>query len=186
MVIKSNVRLVDIGLVMKNYSRFAQFKDQFAKEASTAQAEIQAKLKAIQNESKQLAQFKAGSNEFKNLQIKVAKDHADLTFEKKLREKTLAEKEALIFVTIYQDIQLAIKNYSERKGINLVLVHNSAPIKKDNPRAVQEALMRPVVYQANLDITQDIIRLLRSRTTRPAANVGRRPRASSIPQRRTK
>jgi hypothetical protein len=85
------------------------------------------------------------------------------------------EREAKIYFTTYQEVSNAVKFVAERNNIGMVLRFNGDPIDPQQREDVMRAIMQPIVYQNNVDITPDVLALLNRGAAAPAAQQAQRP-----------
>ncbi|HND56000.1 MAG TPA: OmpH family outer membrane protein, partial [Pirellulaceae bacterium] len=97
---------------------------------------------------------------------------SELQVEMALKQKGIAEQEAKIYFNTYNEIYNQVQEFAERYGISLVLRHNNVAMDPQKRDTVLQGVNRAIVYQRQLDITDEIIKRVNSaqaRRTTPAA-----------------
>ena len=130
--------------------------------------------------AEQLKQFKPGTDAYRELERKIANEAADLEIQMRLKAKEMREREAKIQYQTYVEIVNLVARFCERNGVSMVLSYSSKPVDDSDPRAIQAALNRSIIYQKNLDITDHILAELKRGIPPTPVSSGR----PLIPQRR--
>ncbi len=165
----SPVAIIDLAYIFKNHSGFQSMKDELKKSVDMAQADLKNRRDQAQQLADQAQEYRPGTPEYKQLEATLAQKQADLNVQVALQKKTLMEREAKIYFTIYQEVLYEVKAYCQRTGIRLVLRFDGEPMNQDNPQQVVQQLNRQVVYSdQQIDITPAILDTLNRR--RPGGN----------------
>ncbi len=171
------IAVIDIKYILDKYTRLqADLKGWNAARENVAK-QLQAQAEDFGKEVEKLKQLKPSTKEYKAKEEELAKKDSDQKIQLQLREKEFAEKRAALYLAAYQDITAAVKVYSERNGISIVLQFNGAPVDQSNPQAVQAEVLKFVVYQNGIDITPIILDDLNRRAA-PAGGVAQPPRTN--------
>jgi outer membrane protein len=166
----NGVAIVDMTYVFEHYDGFQSRK--LALQRDIERAEQQ--LKVMQDEMKGLVErlkdYKAGTDDYKQIELELAKRNANGNVLMQTQKKDFLEREAKMFYTIYQEVSEEIKTFSERNGINLVLRFTGDPVDVDDPQQVVKELNKGVVYYSpSIDITPNILEQLKRRQPRTTA-----------------
>lgn len=151
------VVVVDIGYIFKNHARFTQMMERMKQEVKASDEQFRARGKDIETRVKQLESYKPDSAEFKRLEAKTARRHAQIQADMTIKRKEFLWKEGEVYYAIYQEIQKEVKAFADNHGIGLVLLFRADEIDSSNRASVLQGVSRPVVYQRNLNITHDIL-----------------------------
>ena len=98
--------------------------------------------------------------------------------------KSFLEREAQVYYQTYLEVADAVKTYSERHNIGIVIRFNGDPVDPNKREDVLKEINKPVVFQNQIDITPDVLALL----NRDPAQTARQPgqpgatTGSSIPR----
>ena len=172
---KTPVAVVDIGHIFKNHPRFKRAMDQVKAQVKASEDSFLLRQKEVEKQAQQLKTFKPDSAEYKQLEADAARSQAQIQAEMALKRKEFLEKEALVYYTIYNEIQKEVKALADTYNIGLVLRFSADAMDPADRQSVLQGVNRPVVYQRNLNITYQILdRLQRAsgsqrtaRTTQP-------------------
>ena len=159
------VAVVDISHIFLNHNRFKAMKEDVTRDVKAIDGQLRQRQKDLVARVEQLKQFKTGSPDYKELEIKIAQQDADLRVQVQLKKKDIMQREAKILANVYAEIQEEVRWFAERHGISLVVNFNRQPINSDSRESVVRGVNRPVVYQNKIDITYEILERLNS--TRP-------------------
>lgn len=154
------VAVIDINYIFKNHNRFKKMVEDWKTDLKVVENQFRKQNDEIKNLAERASQFEIGSPDYKRLETDVAKRRADLQVKMQLQKKDLMEREAKMYLNIYNEIQKHVNYFARTHNITLVLRFNREPIKAEDPRAIQQGLLRPVVYQNQIDITEDILRYI--------------------------
>lgn len=163
------VAVIDIRYIFNKYSRFQQGLEGWKHEMENTRGLLKKDAEGFEKQVEKLKALKPGTKEFKTLEEELARRESDQKVQVQIKEKEFNEKRAKLYLTAYQDISEAVKNYSDRNGISLVLDFNGAPVDQNNPQAIQGEILKLVVYQNGIDITPIILDDLNRRAATPVA-----------------
>lgn len=169
------VVVIDVSEVFKQHSSFNQQLNALKEEIKTLDAFYQAEQKKIVGQRDKLSSFNAGSPEYKKLEEDIARMASDLQVEMALKQKNVAEQEAKVYFNTYNQIYKQVEVFADSYGIGLVLRHNNVQMDPQKRDTVLQGVNRAIVFQRNLDITEEIIKRVN------AANVAAAP-AGGVPR----
>ncbi|MFM7070510.1 MAG: OmpH family outer membrane protein [Planctomycetota bacterium] len=170
------VVVIDISEVFKQHSSFNQQLNALKDEIKTLDAYYQAEQKKIVGQRDKLTSFNAGSPEYKRLEEEIARMASDLQVEMALKQKNVAEQEAKVYFNTYNQIYKQVEVFADSYGIGLVLRHNNVQMDPQKRDTVLQGVNRAIVFQRNLDITEEIIKRVN------AANVAAAPAGGGLRQ----
>jgi len=117
--------------------------------------------------------WKVGSPDYEAKQRELAQLKGQFTAQADLMQKQFKDERAKIFFTAYKQITSAVNKFAREHSIDLVLRFNKIEaIDKENPdpNLVEKWIGDPVIFQNNIDITQQVLGMLQN-----ANNVGGNP-----------
>jgi len=156
-----NIAVIDISQILKKDTKFNQQLAAMKVEATAVEKEIRDGAAQIQSMQNQQKTFAPGSPDYQRLDTDIAKATADLQLKKNLKQKEFIERQSKMLYNTYREIQDAVKEFSARYNIGLVVQYESSPIDSANPEAILAGAHRNVVYvNPGLDITGDILAML--------------------------
>jgi hypothetical protein len=115
--------------------------------------------------------LKPGTADFKRLDEELARQKADFSIKQGTIRRDFLEREAKIYYQTYNQVSYAVNQYASGNNIGMVLRFNGDQIDPAQREDVMRAIMQPIVYQNNIDITPDVLALLTrgGGTTAPTA-----------------
>lgn len=157
-----DIAVVNIARLIQEHPEFKkriaairQQLDEFRKQITVRQAEIESVQRKLQ-------QLKPGSPEHDDTQLLLARLQTELKLSGGRGQQGFLKQEAVLYSDTYGEITDAISVYAKANGIRLVLRATQEPIDPNNQKSVMEAVNRRVVYHAELDITDDILKELKA------------------------
>jgi Skp family chaperone for outer membrane proteins len=157
----TNVALIDIGYIFKNHIRFKNAMDVLGKDIRATEDVLNKERTVIQKMMERLKDYKPGTPDFKKLEEDVAQKQADFQVKAQIQKREFTEREAALYFKTIQEINDAVKYYSEKSGISLVMKFNGDPTDPNDRDSVMRELNKPVMYyNAGIDITPVILQEL--------------------------
>lgn len=168
------IAVVDVNYIFKNYSQFKAAMEGIKTDIEAAEGQLKTSRDAIQAKEDQAKQYQPNSPEFKQLDEEVARLKADFNIRASRTRKDFQEREAKLYYQTYMQVSKMVNYYAQQNNIGLVLKFNGDQISPDSPKAILEAINKPVVAQNNIDITPDVLALLNrgGGGATPTANAG--------------
>ena len=123
--------------------------------------------KQLTQRVKQLEELKTASPEFKQLEADLAQTNSSMAVTQRLKQKEFVEREAQQHYRAYLEVLEAVQRIAQRHNISLVLRYDSEPIDANNNTSVMRGIMRGIVYQHQLDITDLVVQDLFATAQRP-------------------
>jgi Skp family chaperone for outer membrane proteins len=173
---KFGMAVVDVSYIFKSYAKFTQQIEGLKEQMKTADADLKVVVDQLAAKEQQRDGFKPGTAEFKQIDEQLARDKADFSIKQGTVRRDFLEREAKIYYTTYAEVSAAVKFIAERNNIGMVLRFNGDPIDPQQREDVMRAIMQPIVFQSNIDITPDVLALLNRGAAPPAAQQAQPPR----------
>jgi Skp family chaperone for outer membrane proteins len=165
----TSVAVIDINYIFKNHERFKRAMDDIKKEIEAYETHLRDERTKITQKAEQLKNLAASSPQYKQLEEEIASLHTQLQLETGRKRTEVLDKEARLYFHAYQEVEENVKMFANRYGIGLVLRYSGEAIDPSKRDSVLAGVNRAVVFQQNLDITNDILGVL-NRGTPPANN----------------
>jgi Skp family chaperone for outer membrane proteins len=180
----TSVVVIDIAFIFKNHVRFNARMNEIKTDIEAFEAQIKSEQQALATRGEQLKQYAPSSQEYRNLETEIAKAGADMQVKVGMKRKDFLEREARVYYEVYQEIYQTVAVFCQRNSIRLVLRFNGDDMKPDDRASVLQGVNRAVVFQQNLDITTDILKLLNPNPAvagRPGPQPGPQPLINQPP-----
>lgn len=133
-------------------------------EAAELDKNIQLRQAEIETAQARLTRTPQGSPEFEKLQLQLARLRTELQLMINRERQKLLDREGQAHMAVFRDVEAVVRDYCKQRGIRLVLRHQDpADGENLNFNAVLGTLNRGIIYADDLDITDDIARLLAAR-----------------------
>jgi Skp family chaperone for outer membrane proteins len=153
----STVAVVDIAQIYKGMNSFKAQMEMMSKEVKAAEDKLNAERLQLNRMVEKLKELRPGTPDFKRLEQDIAQKQADFQVRGNLHKRDFMEKEAAIYYKTYQEINEVIRQYSESRGITLVLRFSNDQVDPTDRDSVFRELTKAVVYQHSSDISQIIL-----------------------------
>jgi Skp family chaperone for outer membrane proteins len=154
------VAVVDVSYIFKSYPKFTQQINVLKEEMKTADADLKTIVDRLTAKEQQRDTLKPGSPEFKQLDEELAREKADFSIKQGTVRRDFLEREARVYYSTYMEVANAIKFVAQQNNIGMVLRFNGDPIDPQQREDVMRAIMQPIVFQNNVDITPDVLAML--------------------------
>ena len=174
------IAVIDINHIFKNHTRFKAMVESWKAEVKRAEAEMKGRGSQVEKMVEDLKRYNPGTPEYKRLEEAIAKKRGELQVEMQLKKKDLMLREARMYLNVYEEVQQQVATFAQQNSIDLVLRFSRNKVNAEDPRQIQAALLRPVVYQDRIDITVQILQRL---NPPPTGQLGNPPRGRTAPRR---
>jgi Skp family chaperone for outer membrane proteins len=154
------VAVVDISYVFKKSPMFTTAIESLKKEMEAADGQLKADSDRLMQIQTQRDALKPGSEDFKKLDEQLAHEKAEFSIKQGTLKRDFLEREAQIYYATYTKVADVVKYVAQQNNIGMVLRFNGDPIDSQQREDVMRAIMQPIVYQNNVDITPDVLALL--------------------------
>lgn len=185
----TSVAVIDIGFIFKNATLFKRAMDDVEKDTENFNKSLEQRKATLQAKLDRLRGLPQGDPQFRALEEEIANENTQVRLDVARHKKDRLEREAKIYYNAYQDIDRTVRAFVDRHGIDLVLRFNSEQMDPAKPDSVLSGINRFVVFQRNINITQNILEDMNRRNPPPQPRVGggggtpRRP-ANTFPKKR--
>lgn len=154
------VAVVDISYVFKQFPGFTSAIEGLKKEMETADGLLKADSQRLMDLQTQRDALKPGSEDFKTKDEELARQKAEFSIKQGTLKRDFLEREAQIYYTTYMKVASVVEYVAKQNNIGMVLRFNGDPIDPSQREDVMRAIMQPIVFQNNVDITPDVLELL--------------------------
>lgn len=168
----TNVAILDVGKVFKEHARFTQSMDIMKEDVKKFEGYLREENAKMKKMVDQLKEYAKTSNEYNDLEAKIAKRTSDLQVETQLKRREFMQREAKLYFNTYTELTNAVQQFAEKYGVQLVLRFSSEPIKEDDAKSILQGVNATVVYHSKRDITNLIVEKLNG--GRPKGGVSNR------------
>jgi Skp family chaperone for outer membrane proteins len=172
--------VVDISYIFKSYPKFTQQIEALKNEMKTADADLKTIVDRLTAKEQQRDTLKPGSPEFKQIDEALAREKADFSIKQGTVRRDFLEREAKVYYSTYNEVSSAIKYVAQQNNIGMVLRFNGDPIDPQQREDVMRAIMQPIVFQNNVDITPDVLALLNRGGAGAPVSQAAQPRTTGV------
>jgi Skp family chaperone for outer membrane proteins len=160
------VGLVNVDRILKEYKPLNDKIDPLKAEAKDLDGKIQVRQAELETVANQARQTQPGSTEFQRLQIQLVKLQTDLQQFVAKGRHDLQQKEATVYLTFFRQLDAEVSKYAKANGLKLVLRQYETSFEEGQSlNDVAKSLNRQILYEEGLDITDAILKALRTQTT---------------------
>jgi len=153
--------VIDVGYIFKNHARFKQAMDKMKDEVLQAENVLKAERDRINGLMEQLKGFNVGTPEYKKLEAEVAKAQGDFNVNAQLQKKDFMDREAKVYLQVYNEIERAVSQFARDNGIAVVLRFDGDTVDATDRNRNLGSITKPIVYHdPQIDITADVLRML--------------------------
>jgi Skp family chaperone for outer membrane proteins len=158
------VAVLRLDKVFKDNAEFQGRMKLLKAELEELEKTIQIRQAEIETTQAKLTRVPQGTTEFEKLQLQLARLRTELIQFVNREKESALNREAQVYRAYYSDLEEVVAAYCKQRGIRLVLRQvDGAEGANPTRQAVLAAVNRDVIYADNLDITEDIVRLLAER-----------------------
>jgi Skp family chaperone for outer membrane proteins len=169
----SHTAVIDVGYIFKNHSRFKAAMDKMKDEVLAAENGLKAERDRINGLMEQLKGFNVGTPEYKRLEAEIAKAQGDFNVNAQLQKKDFMEREAKVYMQVYDEVEKAVTQFAREHRIAVVLRFDGDPVDSSDRNQILRGITKPIVYyEPGIDITPDVLKMLNGT---PVAGVARPP-----------
>ena len=157
----SHVAVIDVGYIFKNHVRFKAAMDKMKDEVMAAENALKGERDRINGLMEQLKGFNVGTPEYKKLEAEVAKAQGDFSVNAQLQKKDFMDREAKVYLQVYNEIERAVSQFARDNGIAVVHRFDGDPVDSADRNRILGSITKPIVYyDPQIDITPDVLRML--------------------------
>ena len=151
------IGVLDVNRLFKKHAELKRELRDLQAEATLVQAKYESELKALQKKSEELKGLTAGSREYQNLEEELVKEKARIQAEIPLKRKDFVQREARLYLEVYQEIKRDVAKIAKSQRLALVLNANLDEINGDNPDEVARGISNKVVwFDDSIDLTPQL------------------------------
>jgi Skp family chaperone for outer membrane proteins len=164
----TRVAILNLTYVIKNYLKYQHFQEEMkaiVEPYTKKHNELQQQLEELRKQAANLPR-QGQSDQGAELERKARDIQRQMDDNKTEANLQLGKRSDAEMKTIYMDIYQATQGYAASHGYNLVLHYNDALTKEDFlsapniARKLQTPALMPLIMAPNLDISEDIVKLL--------------------------
>ena len=167
---RTGAALVDTGVIMKNSNRFNASMEKLKAQLEAKREELKKESERGNQLAEELRQMPNNSPERKELERKLLGMKADFELKGKRVTDEIRDSESKIVLGLMEEIKGELARYSQATNTALILRDNPEPPNLNDPRIILQEIHKPIVYQANSDVTSLILDSLNRGTVPPAGN----------------
>ncbi len=171
----TNVAVIDIPYIFKNFTRFKQSIDDIKKDIDSYKQYVDEQQKKLRAEADKLELYKPGTKEYKDVEESIARLKLEVQLESAKRQKEFMEREAQVYFNAYREVEAVVSDFAQRNRIGLVLRYNGEEMDPSQRDSIMQGINRIVVYQDRLDITSMVLDLLNRGTPPQVRQTQNRP-----------
>lgn len=176
------VALLDVSRVYKAHPRFNAMMEQMKTHVQSVEGWVKSKREEAQALAEEMKGFQSGSQEYKDREAKIAQIRSDLQVQMELQRKDLLQQEAKIYHNVYAEIVQEVESIAAARGFVTVLRFNGEDVNVDEPDNVLQFINRSVIWHNQaVDITDDVLMRIQSRSQHGAAATGSNQNRQGIP-----
>ena len=154
----SDIALLDVSRVFKEHKQFREQLEEMKQEVTAAEAALRedaAKVKELQAEAETLDPSEPLKQ---RLEDEIIERQLRIKLSMESQKKAFMNREAKIYLNLYQEVETAVADYSRAHGVKLVLRFSDQSLDEHSTRQeVLAAVNRAVVFQDGIDITDAIV-----------------------------
>ena len=155
------IALVNVDRILKGYKPLQEKLDPIRAEAKELDGTVQIRQAELETVGSQLRSAQSGSPEQQRLQRQFVKLQSDLQQFINTERQKLNGKEVTIYVAFFRQLDAEISKYSKAHGLKLVIRQHESSYDEGQPLPeILKALNRGILYEENLDITDEILKAL--------------------------
>ena len=151
------IGVLDVNRLFKKHAELKKKLRDLQAEATLVQAKYESELKTLQKRSEELKGLTPGSQEYRKLEEELVKDKARIQAEIALSRKDFVQREARLYLEVYQEIKKDVAKIAKSQRLALVLNANLDEINGDNPDEVARGISNKVVwFDDSIDLTPQL------------------------------
>jgi Skp family chaperone for outer membrane proteins len=176
----TNVAVIDIPYIFKNFTRFTQAIDDIKKDIDEYKNVVKNQQDQLRVEAQKLELYKPGTKEYRDQEEKITQMRLQFQLESTKRQKEFMEREGQAYFTAYREVERVVAEFAQRNRIGLVLRFSAEEMDPTQRDSIMQGINQMVVYQDRLNITEAILEQLNRGT--PAVRQAQQPVIPPRPQ----
>lgn len=177
----TNVAVIDIPYIFKNFTRFTQAIDDIKKDIDEYKNVVKSQQDQLRVEAQKMELYKPGTKEYRDQEEKITQMRIQFQLESNKRQKEFMEREGQAYYTAYREVERVVAEFAQRNRIGLVLRFSAEDMDPNHRDSIMQGINQIVVYQDRLNITEMILEQLNRGT--PATRQAHQPTIPPRPQR---
>jgi Skp family chaperone for outer membrane proteins len=159
------IALVNVDRIFKTHKPLLEKLEPLKAEAKELEQTVQGRQAELDTVISQLRRTPMGTPEHQRLQIQAVKLQNELQQFINTQRQDLQKKEAAVYLSFYRELDGEITKYAKAHGLKLVLRQHETSLDENQPLSeILKAVNRTILYEDALDITDEIIKAIESRT----------------------
>jgi len=155
---QSPVAVVDMNYIFKKHEGLSQAEARWKQDMQAAEANVKKDKERLTTMAEKLKTYRTGTPDYKKLEEEMTALSVQLQTHIQIQKKEFGERKAKLFYAVYSEVHDAVKYWSDRNGVNLVLQFSGDPVDPNNPNSIANQLSSLVVYNhRSIDITGIIL-----------------------------
>jgi hypothetical protein len=99
--------------------------------------------------------------DLKKLEAEIAKGQGDFNVNAQLQKKDFMDREAKVYLQVYNEIERAVSQFAREHGIAVVHRFDGDPVDSADRNRILGSITKPIVYyDPQIDITPDVLKML--------------------------
>jgi Skp family chaperone for outer membrane proteins len=155
-----DVAVIDVSRVFEKCTKFQEEMQRLKAEVESFEPVLRQAQKELAETKQRLDAAAKGSPEQRTLELDLATKNANLQVEMKVKREKFLLDEAAIYARWYRQVQKSVREVAAREQVRVVLRTNSETFDDKDRAAVLQAVNRPIVFQDQIDITDEVLKTL--------------------------
>jgi Skp family chaperone for outer membrane proteins len=169
----AHVAVVDVGYIFKNHARFKAEMDRMKDQVMAAENSLKAEQERIKGLMDQLKGYNPGTPEYRKFEGEVAKAQGDFSVNAQLQKKDFMDREAKVYLQVYNEIERAVSQFARDHGIAVVHRFDGDAVDASDRNRILGSITKPIVYyDPQIDITPDVLKMLNGATVAAQPQAG--------------
>jgi Skp family chaperone for outer membrane proteins len=157
----TKIAILNVNKVFKEHSSFKEEMAKLKKEADEMDKNMKEQQAAIQLMENELKDKTIGSQEYMELQGRIAKSRTDWTIDVQNQRGLFIQREANLYRLTYLEIEGIIEKYSREHQFDMVLRIQTDAMDSNKPDSILSYINKPIVWHnGKMDITPAILQLI--------------------------
>jgi hypothetical protein len=136
-----------------------------ARPVRLAENSLKAEQERIKGLMDQLKGYNPGTPEYRKFEGEVAKAQGDFSVNAQLQKKDFMDREAKVYLQVYNEIERAVSQFARDHGIAVVHRFDGDPVDASDRNRILGSITKPIVYyDPQIDITPDVLKMLNGAT----------------------
>ncbi len=176
----TNVAVIDIPYIFKNFTRFTQAIDDIKKDIDEYKNVVKSQQDQLRVEAQKMELYKPGTKEYRDQEEKITQMRIQFQLESNKRQKEFMEREGQAYFNAYREVERVVAEFAQRNRIGLVLRFSAEDMDSTSRDSIMQRINQIVVYQDRLNITEMILEQLNRGT--PSTRQATQPTIPPRPQ----